>query len=84
MKRVFAQQAEYPLDMVVFATGYDGMTGPLLTMDIKGRGGESLKEKWEHGANVSTYLGVATNLFEYVYDYWTTKSICSNKYADKY
>ncbi|MCA1025979.1 NAD(P)/FAD-dependent oxidoreductase [Cytobacillus kochii] len=54
---------EYPLDMVVFATGYDGMTGPLLTMDIKGRGGESLKEKWEHGANVSTYLGVATNLF---------------------
>ncbi|MBD7936443.1 NAD(P)/FAD-dependent oxidoreductase [Cytobacillus sp. Sa5YUA1] len=54
---------EYPLDMVVFATGYDGMTGPLLNMDIKGRGGESLKEKWEHGANVSTYLGVATNLF---------------------
>ena len=34
--------AEYPLDIIVFATGFDGMTGSLLRMDIRGRDGLSL------------------------------------------
>ncbi|MED1949723.1 NAD(P)/FAD-dependent oxidoreductase [Brevibacillus centrosporus] len=53
------QGAEYPLDVLVFATGYDAMTGPLLKMDIRGRNGVSLKEKWEGGAATRTYLGIA-------------------------
>ncbi|HUJ64463.1 MAG TPA: NAD(P)/FAD-dependent oxidoreductase, partial [Acidimicrobiales bacterium] len=48
----------YDLDVLVFATGFDAMTGPLLRMNITGRGGLSLKEKWEHGPR--TYLGLST------------------------
>ncbi len=51
-------QKEYPLDIIVFATGYDGMTGTLLKLDIKGRDGITLKDKWENGADVETYLGL--------------------------
>ena len=56
---------EYDLDAIVFATGYDAMTGSLLKIDIRGKGGRSLKEAWSGGPR--TYLGVATvgfpNLF---------------------
>jgi cyclohexanone monooxygenase len=56
---------EYELDMIVFATGFDAMTGSLLAMDIRGRGGLSLHEKWAAGPR--TYLGLGVpgfpNLF---------------------
>ncbi|KKB38691.1 flavin-containing monooxygenase [Bacillus thermotolerans] len=51
---------EYELDVIVFATGFDGMTGSLFKIDIKGRDGVSLKEKWENGAQTRTYLGLTT------------------------
>jgi cyclohexanone monooxygenase len=58
-------QDSYDLDVIVFATGFDAMTGPLLRMGITGRGGLPLAEKWAAGAR--TYLGLATadfpNLF---------------------
>ena len=43
------QDAEYPLDIIVFATGFDGMTGSLLRMDIRGRDGLSLAKAWAAG-----------------------------------
>ncbi len=48
--------AEYPLDIIVFATGFDGMTGSLLRMDIRGRGGLSLAKAWAAGPR--NYLGL--------------------------
>jgi cyclohexanone monooxygenase len=54
-------EAEYELDAVVFATGFDAMTGALLRIDIRGRDGRTLKEKWAAGPR--TYLGVATEGF---------------------
>ncbi|MBV8888520.1 MAG: NAD(P)/FAD-dependent oxidoreductase [Alphaproteobacteria bacterium] len=48
--------AEYKLDIIVFATGFDAMTGPLLRMDIRGRDGLSLAEAWRAGPR--TYLGL--------------------------
>lgn len=48
--------AEHALDIIVFATGFDAMTGSLLRMDIRGRGGRSLREDWKAGP--STYLGL--------------------------
>jgi cation diffusion facilitator CzcD-associated flavoprotein CzcO len=48
--------ADYPVDIIVFATGFDAMTGALLKMDIRGRGGRSLREAWAHGPK--TYLGL--------------------------
>ncbi|HJQ83571.1 MAG TPA: NAD(P)/FAD-dependent oxidoreductase [Candidatus Binatia bacterium] len=56
---------EYDLDCIVFATGFDAMTGALLRIDIRGRDGLALARKWAEGPR--TYLGVATagfpNLF---------------------
>jgi cation diffusion facilitator CzcD-associated flavoprotein CzcO len=48
--------AEYPLDIIVFATGFDGMTGSLLKMDIRGRGGLSLQQAWAAGPR--NYIGL--------------------------
>ena len=48
--------AEYPLDIIVFATGFDGMTGSLLRMDIRGREGLSLAKAWKAGPR--NYLGL--------------------------
>jgi len=49
-------EAEYPVDIIVFATGFDAMTGPMLRMDIRGRRGLALKDTWEAGP--LTYLGL--------------------------
>ena len=51
----------YSFDSVVFATGFDAMTGTLLRVDIRGRGGRSLKDKWYAGPR--TYLGLMTEAF---------------------
>ncbi|UOR13694.1 flavin-containing monooxygenase [Halobacillus amylolyticus] len=51
---------EYELDALVFATGFDGMTGSLFKIDIRGRDDVSLKGKWENGAKTKTYLGLTT------------------------
>jgi len=48
---------EHELDDIVFATGFDAMTGPLTRLDIRGVGGVSLKEAWEEGPK--NYLGVS-------------------------
>jgi cation diffusion facilitator CzcD-associated flavoprotein CzcO len=53
------------LDIIVFATGFDAMTGPMLRMDIRGRGGVALKDVWEAGPRNFLGLQVAgfPNLF---------------------
>ena len=47
---------EYPLDALVLATGFDAMTGTLERIDIRGRGGLALKDKWADGPH--TFLGL--------------------------
>ena len=51
----------HEVDAIVFATGYDAITGALLAMDLRGRDGLSLREKWAQGPRV--YLGLATHGF---------------------
>ena len=48
--------AEYEFDAIVFATGFDAMTGALLEIDIRGRGGRALRDEWAGGPR--TYLGL--------------------------
>lgn len=62
-KGLRTRKNEYELDILVFATGFDAMTGPLFKIDIRGRNGMSLKEKWAEGAQIRTYLGIATSGF---------------------
>lgn len=48
--------AHYELDALIFATGFDAMTGTLLAIDIRGPGGYTLKEAWADGP--ASYLGL--------------------------
>jgi cyclohexanone monooxygenase len=50
------QGKDYSFDCLVLATGFDAMTGALLRIDIRGRGGVALKDKWSEGPK--TYLGL--------------------------
>jgi cation diffusion facilitator CzcD-associated flavoprotein CzcO len=47
---------EIELDIIVFATGFDAMTGPLFKLNIEGAGGKTLAKEWEAGPK--TYLGL--------------------------
>ncbi|MCC6707194.1 MAG: NAD(P)/FAD-dependent oxidoreductase [Gammaproteobacteria bacterium] len=51
----------HELDIIVFATGFDALTGPLTRVGIRGRQGRKLEDKWADGPR--TYLGVATEGF---------------------
>ena len=53
--------AIHEFDMIIYATGFDAMTGTLLNMDIEGRNGLTLEEKWEDGPQ--TYLGLSAHGF---------------------
>ncbi len=46
----------HEFDAIVYAIGFDAMTGALVSVDIEGRDGITLAEKWEHGPE--TYLGL--------------------------
>jgi cyclohexanone monooxygenase len=56
---------KHELDVLVFATGFDAITGSIVKIDIRGRGGQSLRDKWAEGPR--TYLGLMSagfpNLF---------------------
>jgi len=56
---------DYEFDVIVYATGFDAMTGALTRVDFRGKDGVSLKDEWEAGPR--TYLGLASagfpNLF---------------------
>ena len=62
---VRTKDGEYEFDVLVFATGFDAMTGPYNKIDIRGRAGQLLRDKWAEGPR--TYLGLISagypNLF---------------------
>lgn len=55
-KGVRTEQGEYELDILILATGYDGLTGALTAFDVVGRNGQTVNQKWKDGAR--TYLGI--------------------------
>lgn len=54
------ERAEYPLDVIVFATGFDAITGSLLRVGVTGTGG-TLADAWRDGP--VNYLGLTVNGF---------------------
>jgi cation diffusion facilitator CzcD-associated flavoprotein CzcO len=54
---VQTSEQTYDVDDVVFATGFDAMTGALTAIDIRGRGGIALADRWSEGPR--SYLGLA-------------------------
>jgi cyclohexanone monooxygenase len=55
------KDTEYNLDAIVFATGFDAMTGALLEIDLRGIGGISLQDKWADGPR--SHLGLMISGF---------------------
>ena len=49
-------ERDYPLDIIVFATGFDALTGPLIKLNLEGINGRTLRKDWQAGP--STYLGL--------------------------
>lgn len=62
---VTTTDADYPLDVVIYATGFQSLTGALLRMDIRGEGGLTLQEKWSDGPRTNLGVSIAgfPNLF---------------------
>jgi cation diffusion facilitator CzcD-associated flavoprotein CzcO len=64
-KGIKTSNTEYELDIITYATGFDAVTGELTRMDIRGEGGQTLKDKCADGPR--TYLGIQSagfpNLF---------------------
>ena len=62
---ITAGDTHHDVDVIVYATGFDAMTGSFNRIDIRGRDGQRLKDKWEAGPR--TYLGLTSagfpNLF---------------------
>ncbi len=54
-------EREYPFDLIVFATGFDAVTGPLLALNLKGVGGRTLRDVWKDGPQ--SYLGLLISGF---------------------
>lgn len=52
---------EYPFDLIVFATGFDAVTGPLLALNITGEDGQKLRDVWHDGPQ--SYLGLMISGF---------------------
>ena len=56
---VYALDQEFTLDSLIMATGFDAMTGTLLKIDIRGRSGLTLEDKWIDGPKGYLGLGIA-------------------------
>jgi cyclohexanone monooxygenase len=54
-------QGHFEMDALVYATGFDAMTGALMRIDIRGRDGVALRERWNAGPR--TYLGLQVSGF---------------------
>jgi cation diffusion facilitator CzcD-associated flavoprotein CzcO len=67
-KGIKTTAAEYELDIIIFATGFDAVTGAFTRIDFRGVGEQTLKDKWADGPR--TYLGLQSagfpNLFTLV------------------
>ena len=58
---VTADGVEHALDVLIFATGFDAVDGNYVKIDLRGRGGKSIREQWQRGP--TSYLGMTTTGF---------------------
>ena len=57
-KGVKCSDKEYEFDVIIYATGFDAITGSITRIDVRGEGGKSIKDYWENGPR--TVLGLQT------------------------
>ncbi len=64
IKRITASGVEtttdsYPLDAIIYATGFHSLTGELMRMDIRGVGGQTLHQRWSDGPRTNLGIQIA-------------------------
>lgn len=60
-KGIRTTEAEYELDVIIYATGFDAVDGNYTKIDMRGRGGVTMREKWADGP--TGYLGMTNTDF---------------------
>jgi cation diffusion facilitator CzcD-associated flavoprotein CzcO len=60
-KGIKTSDKEYEFDIIIYATGFDAITGSFDKIDFRGAGGTRLKDKWKQGPE--TYLGIMIHEF---------------------
>lgn len=60
-KGIRTSREEVELDVIIYVTGFDAVTGSLDRIDIRGKGGRALKDVWQDGP--ITYLGLQSTAF---------------------
>jgi cation diffusion facilitator CzcD-associated flavoprotein CzcO len=75
---------EFEFDAIIYATGFDAVTGALTRIDIRGEGGQTLKDKFASGPR--TYLGLQSagfpNLFIAMNSAFCNYTICAETVVD--
>ena len=83
-KGVKTQDAEYEFDVIIYATGFDAVSGPLTRMDIRGEGGQTFKDKWADGPR--SYLGLQSagfpNFFIATNSAFCNYTVCAEMIAE--
>jgi cyclohexanone monooxygenase len=73
---ITADGTEHEFDVLVFATGYEAMEGGYNRIDVRGRGGVTLKQHW--GDTPSSYLGIAMHQFPNMFMVFGPNSVFCN------
>ncbi|HXZ89264.1 MAG TPA: NAD(P)/FAD-dependent oxidoreductase, partial [Candidatus Binataceae bacterium] len=83
-KGIKTSDKEYEFDVIIYATGFDAITGALTRIDIRGQGGKSIREKWANGPR--TFLGLQTagfpNFFIATNTAFCNYMICAEKIVE--
>ena len=78
-KGIKTSDREYEFDVIIYATGFDAMTGALTRIDIRGMGGQTIRDKWANGPR--TLLGLQSagfpNLFIATNSAFCNYTICA-------
>ena len=77
-------EKEYEFDIIIYATGFDAVTGSLTRMDIRGLDGQTIREKWANGPR--TLFGIQTagfpNLFIAINNSFCNYTVCAESMVE--
>ncbi|MCY4387082.1 MAG: NAD(P)/FAD-dependent oxidoreductase [Desulfurellaceae bacterium] len=83
-KGIKTTEREYEFDVIIYATGFDAVTGSLTRIDIRGEGGQTIKDKWANGPR--NYLGMQTagfpNFFIAINSAFCNYTVCAESIVE--
>ncbi len=77
-------EQEYAFDVIIYATGFDAVTGALTRIDIRGQDGQTIKDKWANGPR--NYLGLQSagfpNFFMAINSAFCNYTVCAESIVE--